>query len=241
MAIVEVAVPAFAVTVIERELGSFGVVSTAVAAPVVSVTPCVTAKPPESAVNATVTPETKLLLASRTNAVMVAGAELSDGSCGALVCRATVCLESVTVTVVWPVTLPLVAVTVMVAPAAALPARRVAVTVPVASVVDDPAGMLPELALKPMVAPVTAALFASFATTVMVALADPSDGIVAVLVVTVREVTVVVVVLPPPPPVLSPVEAPWKASPPQAASSIVTAARAAIEKSFFMSHPYSVI
>jgi hypothetical protein len=50
-----------------------------------SVTALLTASPPDDAENVTVTPGRKLLLASRTNAVMVAFEEPLDGICGRLV------------------------------------------------------------------------------------------------------------------------------------------------------------
>ena len=53
---VAVALPAVAVTVIFRFVGSPAALSVAVAAPLASVVPCVTVKPPESDVNVTKTP-----------------------------------------------------------------------------------------------------------------------------------------------------------------------------------------
>jgi pyrimidine deaminase RibD-like protein len=57
----------------------------AVATPLASVVACVTTRPPELAANATVTPCTRLLLVSRTNAVIVAVFDPSEGICGRLV------------------------------------------------------------------------------------------------------------------------------------------------------------
>ena len=84
--IVAVVLPTLAVTVIVRLVGSPASVSVAVAAPFASVTPpLVTVSPPDVEVNCTVAPLTKLLLASRTSAVIVAGFEPSEGICGELV------------------------------------------------------------------------------------------------------------------------------------------------------------
>jgi phenylpyruvate tautomerase PptA (4-oxalocrotonate tautomerase family) len=95
-----------------------------------------------------------------------------------------------TVTEVFPETVPLVAVTVIVDPGVALPDTRVAVAVPVASVVPCVTVMLPALAAKVTTAPLTAALLASFATTVIVAEVEPSDGMLAALEETARVATV---------------------------------------------------
>src|ERR1700728_1412540 len=78
-------VPAEAVTVIERSVGSPAVPSVAVPSPFVPVVAVVTARPPEVALKVTGTPVRKLLSASRTKAVMVALAELLEGIWGRLV------------------------------------------------------------------------------------------------------------------------------------------------------------
>ena len=72
---------------------------------------------------------------------------------------------------------------------------------------------------------------ASFATAVMLAVAEPSDGMVVRL-----ELTDSVVNVPPvaPPP---PSELPLNESPPHAASNNVNADKAAIEKNLRMIHP----
>lgn len=92
------------------------------------VVPCVTVRPPESEVNATVAPWTKLLLASSTSAVIVAVWSPFEGICGWLVVNSKVCFVSATVTTVVALPLPEVAVTVIAVPAAAAPAVKVAVT-----------------------------------------------------------------------------------------------------------------
>lgn len=76
---------AVAVTVMVRFEGSLAGLKVAVAMPVASVVAFVTTRPPELAENATVTPCTRLLLASRTNALIVAVFDPSEGICGKLV------------------------------------------------------------------------------------------------------------------------------------------------------------
>ena len=142
--------PATAVTVMVRLVGSAGVLSVAVAAPLALVFACVTARPPELVVNTTGTPATKRLLASCTTAVMVAGLELSDGMVGVLVdsvrlptviggCAAT------TGTATVPLTPPAVAVTVMVRSVASPAVTSVAAAVPSAAVLAVGGEMPPEL------------------------------------------------------------------------------------------------
>jgi hypothetical protein len=125
----------------------------------------------------------------------------------------------------------------MVEPAWPVPAARVAVAVPVASVVACTTVMLPALDEKVTVTPLTTALAESFATTVTVADADPSEGIDATLLDTVRvaavvpvagpEVQVPVVVLPPPVPPLSLLQP--LSLPPQPAIASVMTSRAVID------------
>jgi hypothetical protein len=78
-------VPAVAVTVMVRLLGSPAVFSIAVAWPLALVTAVVTASPPDVELKTTGIPVRKLLSASRTKAVIVALAELLDGIWGRLV------------------------------------------------------------------------------------------------------------------------------------------------------------
>ena len=80
---------AVAVTVIVRNDESPAVVSVASAEPEVSVVACVTATPPDVAVNVTGTPAIRLFVASRTNAVIVAELEPSDRMLGVLVVTVT--------------------------------------------------------------------------------------------------------------------------------------------------------
>ncbi len=187
--------PAVAVTVIVRSVGSPAALKVAVAAPVASVVAWVTARPPEVAAKPTVTPETNWFWALRTNAVMVALLLPSEGICGALVTTVIVCAAVPTVTVTLPDAVPEVAVTVMAVPDVADPAVRVAVAVPLALVVAEVTARPPALAPNATVTPETRLLFLSFAVAVMVALVLPSAAIVAVLDVTVMEATVDVVVV----------------------------------------------
>jgi hypothetical protein len=92
---------------------------------------------------------------------------------------------------------------------------------------------VPALAVIVTATPGITADFASFATTVMLAVAEPSDGIVVKSDATEREFRVPPTT--PPPPEL-PVP-PTKESPPHAASSNVNTDNAAIEKNLRMIHP----
>ena len=82
---VAVSPEAVAVTVMVRVTESPAVDSVAVAAPVASVVPCVTAMPPELAEKVTSTPEIRSLAEFRARTVMVAVVEPSDGIDVALV------------------------------------------------------------------------------------------------------------------------------------------------------------
>jgi hypothetical protein len=103
-----------------------------------------------------------------------------------------------TVTVVFPDTPPVVAVTVIVVPVVAVPAVNVAVATPVLPVVACVIARSPAEAVKATVTPDTKLLFLSFAVAVMVALLLPSDAICAELDTTVTVVTPFAVVVPVP-------------------------------------------
>jgi hypothetical protein len=158
---------------------------------------------------------------------MVTGLEPLDGSVGALVSSEIVCCCATTMTVAVPDTEPEVAVRVMLVPAARPDPDKVAVIVPAVPVVaPDIADRVPLLADNVTATPLSALLFASFASTVIVAELLPSVGIVAALLVMVNEAGTVEVgpvvpvphedVLPPPVP---PVKLPQPLSPPQPASA----------------------
>lgn len=122
-------------------------------------------------------------------AVMITGAELLDGIDGELARSDSVCCVAITLTVTLPVAVPDVAVIVIVDPAVAPAADRVAVTVPLEFVVGVAPDNVPELADSVTVAPLTATLLEFFASTVIVAVVVPSTGIDATLLETVSEVT----------------------------------------------------
>jgi len=126
---------------------------------------------------------------------------------------------------------PEVAVTVIAVPAAAVPAAIVAVSVPFASVVAGLPEMVPADDENVTMAPETALLFASVACAVIVADAEPSDGIVAALVVTAMLETVL-----PPPGFVDGINASLPL-PPHAPNASASAARTVIEANFLMSHP----
>jgi hypothetical protein len=174
-----------------------------------------------------------LLLASRTYAVIVAVFDPSEGIDGKLVSRVRVFCVLATITVVLPVTVPLVAVTVMVDPGVAVPEASVAVAVPVESVVPVVVVIFPELAANVTATPLTAALLEFLATTLIVAELEPSEGMVAVLVVTVRLATVEVVPVVPVPELLPPAVAKVE-PPPHAASDNVATPKTKIEAKFLM-------
>ncbi len=140
------------------------------------------------------------MLALRRIAVIVAGFELSDGSCGALVSSVKVCCVFATLIVVLPLAPPTVAVTVIVVPAATPWADSVAVACPLELVVPDVTDTVPALAANVTTAPDTATLFESVAMTVRVAVTEPSGGRVAALEVTASFATEVLPAgaLPPP-------------------------------------------
>jgi hypothetical protein len=85
------------------------------------------------------------------------------------------------------------------------------------------------VAAKVITAPLTAALLASFATTLILAALDPSSGTLVVSEVTAMLATAFVV------PVVE--DPPSKALPPHPPSTIVTTARAVTDKNLCMSHP----
>jgi hypothetical protein len=138
------------------------------------------------------------------------------------------------------VTEPAAAVTVMVVPAATPAPDRVALIVPSEAVVAVAPESVPALADSVTAIPLSALLFASFASTVMVAVLLPSVGIdvalletsrletpavVPPLVLVVQLVVVVVVVVVPPVSLLQPL------SPPQPARESVIANKTIIEAS----------
>jgi hypothetical protein len=88
-----------------------------------------------------------------------------------------------------PVTVPDVAVIVIVVPAVTPAADRLAVMVPFAAVVAPAPERVPALAPNVTATPVSALLLASFASTVMVAVPLPSAGRVATVLVTVSDAT----------------------------------------------------
>jgi hypothetical protein len=138
-----------------------------------------------------------------------------------------------TVTVAVPFTLPDVAVTVIAVPAAAVPADREADAVPVVPVVTEVGEMVPADGENVIVAPLTGALLASVAEAVMVEAAEPSDGMVALLAVTVMFVTVVAGGVG-----VTGVGVTNALSPlPHAAKPNASAARTVIDTNFLMSHP----
>ena len=214
--------PAVAVTVIVRLRGSLAVVSVAATEPLALVVlgegDC---RPPELVENSTGMPETKLLLASRVIAVIVAVSEPSEGSVGVLVVSVSEptvtggCAE-ITWIVVVPVKLPARAVIVMVRSVVSPAVTTVPVAVPSVPVVALAGVMPPELALKVTGTLASSALLGSRTKATTVAVCVPSLRIVARLLVTVTLATAggVVAVLPG-----------WNAAseppPPQAASSAV--------------------
>jgi hypothetical protein len=167
-----------------------------------------------------------------TKAVMIAVLVPSEVICGELVCIDTVCFSAPTITVTFPVTVPEVAVTVMVEPGVAEPVESVAVALPVVSVVPWVTAIVPELAVNEIATPGIAVFVPSRARAVIVAEAEPSAGIVAALV-----DTEIVVSVPLPVVLVELLVVPWNASPPQAASAIVIKARTITEIKFRMTHP----
>jgi hypothetical protein len=134
-----------------------------------------------------------------------------------------------TVTVVLPDALPDVAVTVIAVPAAAVPAESMAVALPFASVVAGLPAIVPAEVENVTEAPETALLLASVACAVIVDDAEPSDGIVAVLAVTVTLVAVEVL------PVGGATNA--LSLPPHAANPSASAAKTVNDANFLMYHP----
>ena len=110
-------------------------------------------------------------------AEMVTGAELLDGIVGELVRIVSVCCTETTLIVNVFVTVPDVAVSVIVDPAVAPTPERVAVTTPLEFVVVVSPDSVPALADSPTETPVIATLLAFFASTVIVAALLPSAGI----------------------------------------------------------------
>jgi hypothetical protein len=131
-----------------------------------------------------------LLLASFTYAVIVAGVVLSEGIAGELVWRETVCCATDTVTAVFPLTDPDVAVTVIAPPGAADPVESVAVALPEESVVAWLVTRVPAVDVKVTVTPAIGLPLASEAVAVIVADADPSAGMEATLLATLMVVRV---------------------------------------------------
>jgi hypothetical protein len=232
--------------VIVRRVGSPAVDKVAVAEPLASVVPFATAIPPELAVNVTGTWDTRLLLTSRTNAVIVALADPSDGIVGTLlttlIAAAAAALDT---PVTWTATVdfrpPEVAVTVIVRGVGSPAVERVAFAAPLLSVVPLPTAMPPEDAENVTATPEIRLFDASRASTVMAAVVEPSDRIDCALLVAVMDAAVAVV--PPPPGVVPlhdeavaapPVTRPQPLSPPQPLRARVTKKRAIIEASVRM-------
>jgi hypothetical protein len=217
----------------------------AVAAPTASVVACVTARPPEVAANATVTPGIRLFFVSRARTVMVAVVEPSDRMDVALVIAVSDATPAVPVvatpTVAVPDTVPAVAVTVIDVPVATPDAVRVVVATPLALVVPVVADRVPAVAANVTVTPETAVPVEFTTVAVIVAEAVPSGGMVVELLLTATFAGVVLpVVVPvpvpvqvvalllPPPVLLPPLRAPQPLSPPQPARASVNPNRAII-------------
>jgi hypothetical protein len=216
----------------------------ALAAPVASVVACVTARPPEVAANATVTPDIRLLFASRARTVMVAVVEPSDRIDVALVIAVSdvgpVAPLVDTFTEVLPDTLPAVAVTVIDVPVATPDAVSEVVTFPLESVVPVLAEMVPAVVVNVTATPDTGAPLEFVTTAVIVAEAEPSGGTAVTLLVTATAAGVDVGVLlvqpdvPELPPVPPPLKLPQPLLPPQPASARVSTNRAIIDASVRM-------
>jgi hypothetical protein len=230
---VAVLLPAVAVTVMVRLAGSPAALKVAVAAPFALVVAWVTVKPPEVAEKLTATPDTNWFCALRTSAVMVADLLLSDGICGTLVITLMVCWVFATVTVVLPDIPPLVAVTVITVPAAAVPAVSVAVATPLALVVAWVTVSAPAEEVNVTVAPDTALFLASCAVALMVALVLPSAAILVVLVLTVMVATAAPGVTP----VVLDVDSVIVSLPPHAASISAALTHAIIRNLRILCHP----
>jgi hypothetical protein len=180
---VAVKVPAVAVTVMVLTVESPAVDNVALAAPVASVVACVTARPPEVAENATVTPGIRLLVASRARTVMVAVVEPSERMDVALVIAVSdvrvVEVVVPTVTEVFPDTVPAAAVTVIDVALATPEAVSVVEACPLELVVPVLAERVPALVENVTVAPETAVPLELVTTAVMVAPVEPFPGTVA--------------------------------------------------------------
>jgi hypothetical protein len=132
----------------------------------------------------------------------------------------------------------------MVVPAFTPGADKVAVIVPFVPVVAPLCpDSVPALAASVTETPLMALLFASFASTVMVAVLLPSVEMDGALVVTLTLATLAVppglllqvdVVVEPPPPALDPVKLPQPLDPPQPANASVSTKRAMIDASVRM-------
>ena len=169
-AICAVLLPAVAVTVITRSVGSPAVTNWIVAAPLLPVTAgLVPDKPPEVAEKFTETAGSSWLLAPRTSAVMVAGCEPLDGICGSLVVKVMVCCALITWTTIVPSMPPEAAVTVIFVPEATPLPDTVALATPLASVVPETTTTEPAEAEKATVTPLTALRLAFSAVAVMAA------------------------------------------------------------------------
>ncbi len=194
----EVAVrpPALAVTVMLRDELSPAVLSVAMARPLMSVTPWVTTRPPESEVKETGTPAINRLLASRAMAVTVAVAEPLDGIVAelAVIVSALTGLEEAappTETVTVDVNVPARAVTVILRGVLLPPVVRLAKATPFGPVVVDPALNAPDEAVSVTGTPATTMLLLSSTRAWIAAVTEPSAGIEAALAVRVNEAGVV--------------------------------------------------
>ena len=136
--------PADAVTVMMRLVGSLAALSVAVAAPLASVVPLTTVRPPDVDLKVNgCFPDTKLLLASRTSAVIVELRAVPGISAVPSVSKGNGLLRIGDIDHDGAGSRAEVAVTVIAVPAAAVPAAIVAVAVPFASVVAGLPEMVP--------------------------------------------------------------------------------------------------
>jgi hypothetical protein len=175
-----------AVTVIVRVVLSPAVLSVATAWPLLSVTPRVTSKPPEFAVNDTGTPGNSKLLASRAIATIVASADPSEGMEVELVTSvsaATVVVEAAvpTAMVTVDVNPAACAVTVMLRGVLFPPVERIARATPSLPVTTEPKLNAPDDADSVTGIPDTATLLLSRMSARTSAVLDPFAGMDAIL------------------------------------------------------------
>jgi hypothetical protein len=240
-----VAVPDVAVTVIVVPAGTPAADRLAVTVPFAAVVVVAPERVPALAANVTPTPLSALLLESLANTWMVADPLPSAGRVAAVVVTVNVATPFgvelfATVTVVFPDTLPTVAVTVITVPTATPEAVRVAVACPVEPVVAVVDAKVPALAENVTVTPETAAPLELVTTAVIVAGDDPSGGTFAVVLLTATAEGVPVGVLVPlqvevdVDPAVPPLSAPQPLSLPQPAKASVNPNRAMIDANLRM-------